>query len=188
MVHFFKNILLRIYCQPFSKIHLFMQLLLLSWIFFCCLMPKGWQTFNRVLIPVAIAGILFATLIDREFSTGFNSYPIPFEKWQRALIQKEYFREMFMNVFLFVPFGLSVPYLLPDRYGTTDRIITTISAALILSAVIEFLQFCLNLGSFETDDILCNALGALVGTLHLLPARLLILMKRCISGTGKEDQ
>ena len=67
---------------------------------------------------------------------------------------------MLMNVFLFVPLGLSLPFVLGR--GWLPRF-TTIVVALAISAGIEYLQYRYALGRCEVDDVIMNTLGASVG-------------------------
>lgn len=180
-----KSLLLLIYRSPVWAVCYLAFFLLLLWAGMNRIRPKGWQTVNRILIPLAAAGILLVTLSGRSTDGAHISYPIPFSVWKRALGQPEYYREMLMNCFLFQPFGMAFPYLLPKMYGTAERIVAAISAALILSAGIELIQYRLNLGSFETDDILCNASGALFGASHLLLAHFLPCIIDFFSAVGK---
>ena len=41
----------------------------------------------------------------------------------------------------------------------------TIVFAFLLSFTVEFLQYYYHLGRAETDDVICNTLGAAIGTL-----------------------
>ena len=185
-----KEKIIFIYCQPISSLLSLTAIILLSWTIICLTKNRYWVAANHLFVPFAMIAILLATVAYRVSGGEHGSYPIPLDKLQRALIQPEYYREMFMNCLLFVPFGMTFPYLFSEKRGSPARVILTVSAALILSALIELLQYCLNIGSFETDDILCNAFGALVGSSHLLAASLLRLIIGFFAGIvkGKDRQ
>ena len=68
-----------------------------------------------------------------------------------------------MNVFLFFPLGLTLPYALPERWR--KKVFITIAFAFLLSFTVEFLQYYYQLGRAETDDVICNTLGVAIGTL-----------------------
>jgi len=87
---------------------------------------------------------------------------IPFKSFQEAKIQPELYRSMLMNVFLFVPIGLTLPFALGGRRMSVG---ITIAAALAFSAGIEYLQYRYALGRCEVDDIIMNTLGASLGCL-----------------------
>ncbi|MBP3961307.1 VanZ family protein [Paenibacillus lignilyticus] len=61
------------------------------------------------------------------------------------------------NVAVFVPFGLSIPYLYRIRIVR----LTLLSVAVLF--ILELLQLLLHRGSFDIDDILLNTVGVLVG-------------------------
>ena len=58
------------------------------------------------------------------------------------------------NILVFIPFGA----LLPEK-----RWKWLLLTAVLLSAVIEAVQYALNLGWCEIDDVICNVLGAAIG-------------------------
>ena len=66
------------------------------------------------------------------------------------------------NILVFIPFGL----LFPIR-----RWKTLLLTALIFSATIEVVQYALNLGWCEIDDMICNVLGAVIGIGLVMVAR-----------------
>ena len=66
---------------------------------------------------------------------------------------------MILNIFMMVPFGLLLPYL-PKiflKFGPTAF------AGLTFSLLIEVSQLVLRRGIFETDDLINNTLGTLIG-------------------------
>ena len=75
-----------------------------------------------------------------------------------------------MNVFLFFPLGLTLSNALPQRLGRWVRIGITTLFACLLSIVIEYTQYYYALGMAETDDVICNALGAFIGSTSLIIA------------------
>jgi glycopeptide antibiotics resistance protein len=67
-----------------------------------------------------------------------------------------------MNVMLFLPFGMTLPFALPN--GFKNKVTITVGSAAVISIVVEFIQFCFGLGLCETDDVIMNTLGAAIGT------------------------
>jgi glycopeptide antibiotics resistance protein len=67
-----------------------------------------------------------------------------------------------MNMLLFIPFGMTFPFALPNRFK--NKVAVTIGTAFVISLVVEFMQFCFRLGLCETDDVIMNTLGATIGT------------------------
>lgn len=74
---------------------------------------------------------------------------------------------MLMNVFLFVPFGLTAPNVL-SRLKRLWPVIFTVVSAFILSVAIEFTQYYFHLGRCEMDDVIMNTLGAAIGTVPVI--------------------
>ena len=77
---------------------------------------------------------------------------------------------MLMNVFLFFPFGLSFANALPRKWHHCIRILLTTLTACLFSIGIEYTQYRFSLGLTETDDVICNTLGAFLGSASLLLA------------------
>lgn len=165
MIHF-------IYCQPLFKLTIFMSAFLVAWGVFN-------SQINKIKIPVNILVSIFsfiviayATLFRQEM--GNTDIELrPFYTFVLAQEQPEMYRTFFMNALLFVPLGLSMPYVL-SRKPRKWIIVIPIVFACLLSAGIEFLQYYYHLGRCETDDVIANTLGAAVGTFsYLLYIRIL---------------
>ena len=95
----------------------------------------------------------------------------PFAALSAARQQPELYRAMLMNVFLFFPLGLTLSNALPQKWHRWGRIILTTLVGCALSAGIEYAQYRCALGLAETDDVICNTLGAFLGAVSLLIAR-----------------
>ena len=127
---------------------------------------------NTILAFVALGGILYITLHHR-LPGERELILMPFHSFVEARAQREMYREMLMNVFLFVPLGVTMPFALHKNSQTVRSkrrkiILFTIAFALILSVVIESIQFFFAMGIAETDDVLCNTLGTALGTFSFL--------------------
>lgn len=130
---------------------------------------RQWRPGNLALLLVSAAVILYATLFSRAEGSGSLALT-PFAALVAARVQPELYREMLMNVFLFFPLGLTLSNALPRRWNYRRRIGVTVLAGCLLSAGIECAQYRFALGLAETDDVLCNTLGALLGAASLLVA------------------
>ena len=124
---------------------------------------------NLMLSCVAVIIVLYATLLTRSAGVS-EAILTPFAAFTAARVQPELYREMLMNVFLFFPLGLTLSNALPRRWNYRRRIGVTVLAGCLLSAGIEYAQYCFALGLAETDDVICNTLGALLGAASLLVA------------------
>lgn len=159
-----------IYSRSFIGIITFMALALAAW----GALParvgaRRWRWGNLALMLLTTAAILYATLFSRaEGSTGLILTPFAF--LTAARIQPEIYREMLMNVFLFFPLGLTLSNALPRKWHRWGRIILTTFIGCALSAGIEYAQYRYALGLAETDDVICNTLGAFIGATSLLIA------------------
>ena len=163
MLHF-------IYTCPLIVIILFMMLTLAVWSALAAHMAaKYWRRGNVTLAALMATAILYATILTRsEGSTGLIL--IPFASFAAARQQPELYRAMLMNVLLFFPLGLTLSNALPRKWHRWGRIILTTLVGCILSAGIEYAQYRYTLGMAEVDDVICNTLGAFIGSTSLLIA------------------
>ena len=112
--------------------------------------PKAIRIVNIAAAVIALGGILYITVFRNN--PGKRELILqPFQSFIEAKEQKEMFRELLMNVLLFVPFGLSLPFALtPGKSGEwRGRIwcfIVTIAVAVVLSVAIEAVQYRFALG------------------------------------------
>ena len=159
-----------IYSRSFISVITFMALALAAW----GAMPvrvgaRRWRWGNLALVLLIIAAILYATLFSRaEGGTGLIL--TPFASLTAARVQPELYREMLMNVFLFFPLGLTLSNALPRKWHRWGRITLTTLVSCILSVGIEYAQYRYALGMAEVDDVICNTLGAFIGSTSLLIA------------------
>ena len=129
---------------------------------------------RRVLLNTALACaaafiILYATILTR--SAGVPEVILtPFAALAAARQQPELYREMLMNVFLFFPLGLTLSNALPRKWHRWGKIALTTLVGCILSAGIEYVQYRYALGMAEADDVICNTMGAFIGSTSLLIA------------------
>ena len=162
MLHF-------IYAQPPLLI---ISLMTAAFALWGCLAAKihmtlHWRRGNLILSILMAIAILYTTILGRsEGNTGLVL--TPFAALAAARQQPELYREMLMNIFLFFPLGLTLSNALPRRWNCWLRIIVTVLAGCVLSAGIEYAQYRFALGMAETDDVLCNTLGAFLGAASLL--------------------
>lgn len=115
-----------------------------------------------------MAVILMGTLGQRT-EGGNLSEPIvlPFQSYLAVLRggTRELLRTNFMNVVLFYPAGLLAGTLLSPRRKSIRYPVLIACGFALLSIGIEFTQYRFGLGLAETDDVIHNALGSLLGLL-----------------------
>ena len=164
-----ERFVLWIYIQPLSRIILFILILVPFWALLMFLLRKHRllvRILNSVLCLAAFTGILYATLFRGE---GQHGAPIllPLYSLIEAQKHREMYRSLLMNVLLFVPFGLTLPYTLLEKW--TCRALISIVIAVVISICIESFQFIFKLGCAEIDDVLMNTFGSVLGALAYLP-------------------
>lgn len=167
-----------IYVQPLKRIIFVIILLIVVWSFAGQRSDrkKWWKLFNAVIFTSGFVGIVFMTVYSRE--SGANEVIlIPFQSFIEAKKQPEMYRSMLMNVFLFIPLGLSLPNVLPEKWHSWVNICLTIIFGIVLSGTIEWCQYRYGLGRCEVDDVIMNTLGITIGTLGYVIAKTIMWYK-----------
>lgn len=126
-----------------------------------------WNRLNKILLLFSVFAVIYATL----FRTSYVSELVlmPFYSFIAAQQQPEMYRSMLLNVFLFLPIGISMPFVLDKR--VRHNIICTIIVIMVFSAAIEITQYVFCLGRCETDDVIMNTLGAAAGSISFRIAK-----------------
>ena len=159
-----------IYSLPLIGVIISMMVLLLCWGTLCLVLhKKAWASINLGLFCVAVTIIVYTTILTRTLG-NYELILTPFATFTAARQQPELYREMLMNVFLFFPLGLTLSNALLQKWHRWGRIAFTTLIGCILSAGIEYVQYRYALGTAEVDDVICNTLGAFVGSTSLLIA------------------
>ena len=159
-----------IYALPLHMVIFLMLVLLIVWAMLSQHKNQKKRTIiNAALCFIAAFIILYATILTRSAGV-FEAILTPFASLTAARQQPELYREMLMNVFLFFPLGLTLSNALPRKWHRWGRIILTTLIGCALSAGIECAQYRYALGMAEVDDVICNTLGAFIGSTSLLIA------------------
>lgn len=158
-----------IYIQPLTTIFLWILVFIGTWSvgrhYFGD--KRWWKTWNAVGMAVSVYGILLFTVLRKGTESIEPAMLIPFHSLIEAQTQPEKYREMLMNVFLFVPFGLTVPNVL-SKLKRLWPVVITVASAFVFSIAIEFTQYYFHLGRCEVDDVIMNTLGAAIGTVPVI--------------------
>lgn len=158
-----KKLFWLIYIQPLHRIVIWMIAAVLLWGYIGKRSRDKlwWRTINFTVFAGIVLVIVYMTICTREPGAK-KAILIPFHSFIEAKAQPEMYRSMLMNVFLFVPLGLSLPFVIPkDKFP----VVVTLVLAFLYSACIETIQYCYGFGRCEADDIIMNILGASIGTL-----------------------
>lgn len=165
-----------LYAMPLSKVRFLMLFLIFAWVCIDSFIKKEkiskttWKFINIFVSVGIFFAILFTTIISRENTAEVEVILTPFHFFEEAKVQPEIYRSMLMNVFLFFPLGLTLPFSLPERWH--GKVLFTILFALLLSVGIEYAQYYFHLGRAETDDVICNTLGAVIGTFAYIMSKI----------------
>ena len=159
---------MNLYAWPLGRVTATILFLVAVWTCITCTAARHtkhktlWRWTNRLLLLLSISAILYLTLWARTPSAVQTPVLRPLHSLAAAKEQPELYREMLMNLFLFVPLGLSMPVALPGK--TRYRSGLTILTALAISCLVEYTQYRFGLGLAETDDVIMNTLGAAIGS------------------------
>lgn len=123
----------------------------------------------RRIIPYTLMAVyLFVLLVTAVFGRDWNTFDsprinlIPFYDLQRDTVRPEHAVLMLvLNTAVFIPWGI----LLPVLYRPFRKFRWILAAGLGLSLAIEVTQLFGKMGIFETDDLIFNTLGTILGFL-----------------------
>ena len=111
---------------------------------------------------LSVGLILLFTIHGRLGISNRKISLIPFITFANAKTQPEFYRTMYMNMLLFLPFGLSMPFVIQKTMWYT--ILVTILLASGLSICIEIVQYVFSMGKCEVDDVIMNTFGVIIGS------------------------
>ncbi len=113
------------------------------------------------IFTVYIFLVLYATMFAR-FSgiTGGINLEL-FNSYKKALfkLSSSAWRDITLNIFMFVPFGFLLPLLSKFFY----KPYFTVILSFLFTLSIETVQLIIKIGAFDLDDIFNNVLGAIMG-------------------------
>ena len=109
---------------------------------------------NKVMLPLYMLFILYMTMMYREIGIGrlrldlFWSYRV---FWTRPRIRMV----ILNNIWLFIPLG-AILYRLCPKWRVA-------LLPVVVSVIIEVLQYVLSIGLCELDDVISNGVGGVIG-------------------------
>lgn len=121
-----------------------------------------WKVINTVVLILSLGLILYITIISRSTSSRECIF-IPFNFLLKDAHTHSDIASAIMNLLLFIPVGLSLPYLF--KKSARQKVIITLIFAACLSAAIELSQYIWSFGILEIDDVIMNTFGAILGAL-----------------------
>lgn len=95
-------------------------------------------------------------LLSREAGSRTTTDLIPFSTWGTSAQSRAYEYE---NILMFLPMG----FLLPAFFKRCRRLYYAGPVLVLISCVIELTQFITQRGYLQTDDVIMNTIGGVVG-------------------------
>ena len=155
------------YVQPMNYVYIETLVMLILWTLAMLFLRGKAKKFIAVTgVVLSVMLILFYTIYGRKSFGQRIIVLTPFVTFLRAKTEPEFYRMMYMNMLLFFPLGLSLPFALPDKLRF--RPLIAVIAGLFLSVAIEAIQYGFIIGECEIDDVIMNTLGVLLGTASYL--------------------
>ena len=145
-----------VYAWRYGTVVLVMAAGAVIWIVLGRYLPeKLWKILNIIGVCVSLAIILKFTVLSRMPGAQHQfAWAAPFTN--------EFFREMFMNAFLYFPLGLTLSCLIGPW---------AIVAGFMLSVSIESWQYLECTGLAQGTDVLCNTIGMAVASVSWVVKR-----------------
>lgn len=90
---------------------------------------------------------------------------MPFWSYRAIMDGKEqYLAENIMNVVVFVPIGILLGFMINgSRFKVKSVWLFVLMTGLVISVLIEAMQYFFHKGFAETDDVMHNTLGCMIG-------------------------
>ena len=123
---------------------------------------KWWRCVNIILCICSVFLIIRMTLLGRVSEQRVVEL-MPFHTFTTMSYNKEASRTLLMNLVLFLPLGLALPYIFKCAKNDRQRWMYCFVTGCCISISVEVLQYCWALGLAETDDVICNSLGCALG-------------------------
>lgn len=156
-----------IYRQPILKVTVVTAAVMLAWLLLNAALKnypyRIQRSANAAGVAFSVYLILYATLFSRGEITVTEFYPLPFHFIVEAFERPDILRSAFLNIVLFVPLGMTLPFLF--GFERRKSVLAAVIIGFFLSLSVELLQLVLSFGRCEADDVVMNTLGTAVGTL-----------------------
>lgn len=131
----------------------------------CYGLKRGWRKIAGLILAEYVFVIYCSTVIFRKASEGVGHDFSPF--WSYIAIHEgrtELLAENIMNVVVFVPLGI----LLGSLLRVKGSWLIALLIGLCISISIEVMQFFFHKGFAETDDVMHNTIGCILGYMLVL--------------------
>ena len=119
-----------------------------------------------VLLLIWLVIILSLTVLGREPFEGRHFQPQLFWSYSPEQLAKPAFvRQVIGNIVVYMPLGFLLPILLRDKLSVRKCFVITLAVGVTISFITESIQYLLQIGLFEFDDMVHNGLGVVIGLL-----------------------
>lgn len=178
--------MLNFYAFPLESVYYIIILLISIWtILEWLLSGMGrkvylvWRYINVVLCIFSLFLILKMTILGRNVGNREIEL-LPFYTIYTISDNSEAVRMIVMNIILFFPLGLTMPVALGRVKNIGRKWLLCIIVGLGISLSVEIIQYYFCIGRAETDDVICNTFGALLGVIpHMLANYLRKQQRKC---------
>ena len=121
----------------------------------------GWSIVWSIFFVIYLVYVVYIVFYSRQdyYMSGmnlrlFSSY---IEAWHH--MERDYWVSLIANIILFIPLG----FFLPLIFGLFRKLWLVCSVGIILSLLIEIIQYVTKHGIFDIDDIFNNIIGTIIG-------------------------
>lgn len=176
--------MLNFYAFPLESVYCIIILLISIWtILEWLLSGMGrkaylvWRYINVVLCIFSLFLILKMTILGRTVGNREIEL-LPFYTIYTISDNSEAVRMIVMNIILFFPLGLTMPIALGRVKSIRRKWLLCIIVGLGISLSVEIIQYYFCIGRAETDDVICNTFGTLLGVIPNMLANYLRKQQR----------
>ncbi|MBR1534847.1 MAG: VanZ family protein [Ruminococcus sp.] len=155
-----REIYIRVYHIDLLTAALIMLGLVIVWSVIGVLFAKNMRTICVTAVVISGVIIFLLTLCARG-EVGASRDMMPLALFRRGVNEPPILRSIMMNVFLFIPLGMSLPYLI--RSSAWIRMLLTVLIGFCVSCGIELIQRFFAVGMTQADDVISNTLGMAIG-------------------------
>lgn len=142
-------------------------------------LPLARRISLSLLIPYVFMMAVFTVLL-RVPSAEREVMLTPLASFREALTSDFWYFEIKGNILLFIPFGFLLSMVVKRLNGIP------LLAGFLFSAMIESMQYFTHRGVFETDDLITNFIGTLIGFVMCIPVKL--ILDACFSPKKKKEK
>lgn len=141
-------------------------LIFASYRLYKCRKFDKYQFTSSIILSLYLVLMLYLTVLGRYSHDEYRSQIMIFGSYQNLFTNFDFmnFAMIILNIAMFIPVGFVLPIVLKN---CRHKYMLSMLIALLLTSAIEVAQYFSRTGTFETDDIFNNMLGAVIGLLLL---------------------